>query len=201
MFAFLRGVVAVKGASHISLDVGGVGYEVWVPAGVLRKVVTEQTVTLLTHCHIREDVFQIFGFLREEEKLLFRMLLGVTGVGPKMALAVLSAMSVTQFAQAVRDNDVTSFTRISGLGKKTAQRLVLEMKAKLGQDAELHAILDEPQAVYEEGDDAVAALTALGCTLGEARRLAAKARGELGENASDEAVVKKALSSIARVAR
>jgi Holliday junction DNA helicase RuvA len=201
MFSFLRGVVAGKSANTIDLDVGGVGYEVWVPGSVLRKVVTEQTVTLLTHCHIREDAFQIFGFLREEEKLLFRMLLGISGIGPKMALGVLSALSVTQFAQAVRDNNVTAFTRISGLGKKTAQRIVLEMKAKLGQDAELGAILDEPTAQIEEDDDALAALCAMGCTIGEARRLATKARAELGGDASNEDVVKKALSGIARVSR
>ncbi|MDX9973518.1 MAG: Holliday junction branch migration protein RuvA, partial [FCB group bacterium] len=193
--------VANKGVSHIDLDVGGVGYEVWVSSNVLRKVVTEQTVTLLTHCHIREEIFQIFGFLREEEKLLFRMLLGISGIGPKLALAILSALSVTQFAQAIRENDVTALTRISGLGKKTAQRIVLEMKAKLGQDAELSAILDEPIAVIDENDDVLAALCALGCTIGEARKLATKARAELGNGASDEDVVKKALSSIARVTR
>ncbi len=201
MFAFLRGVVAHKGVNHIDLDVGGVGYEVFVPGNVLRKVVTEQPVTLLTHCHIREDLFQIFGFLREEEKLLFRMLLGVTGVGPKVALSVMSTLSVTQFAQAIRENDVTTLSKCPGLGKKTAQRIVLELKAKLGQDAELDAILGEPvgTAADDSSDDAIAALCAMGCTLGEARRVIAKARADLGNDATDEEVVKAALRSMAKV--
>lgn len=200
MFAFLRGVVAHKGLSHLDLDVNGVGYEVFVPASVLRKVTVEQPVTVLTYCHIREDVFQIFGFLREEDKTLFKMLLGITGIGPKVALAVLSALSVSQFAQAVRDNDVTALTRISGVGKKTGQRIVLEMKAKLGQDAELDAILGEPaEGEGDMSDDVVAALCGLGCTFGEARKLAAKARAFLGAEASDEEVVKAALRSMAKV--
>lgn len=200
MFAFLRGVVATKGMSQIDLDVNGVGYEVFVPATVLRKVVVDQPVTLLTYCHIREEAFQIFGFLREEEKTLFKMLLGITGIGPKVALAVMSALSVSQFAQAVRDNDVGAFTRITGVGKKTGQRIVLEMKAKLGQDAELDAILGEPaDAEGDMSDDVIAALCGLGCTFGEAKKLAAKARASLGVDASDEEVVKTALRSIAKV--
>jgi Holliday junction DNA helicase RuvA len=202
MFSFLRGVIANKGVNHIDLDVGGVGYEVWVPGTVLRKLVTEQPVTLLTHCHIREDAFTIFGFLREEERLLFRMLLGVTGVGPKVALSVMSFMSVKQFGQAVRENNVAGLAKIPGLGKKTAQRIILETKAKLGQDAELDVILGESAVTPDEvSDDAIAALCALGCTLSEARRLSIKARAEVGDDAPDEEVVRAALRSIARVSR
>ena len=93
MFAFLRGTVAEKGADHIALDVNGAGYLVHVPAPVQRKLAPNQEVRLLTYCHIREDAFQIFGFLREEERALFIMLLGISGIGPKVALAVLSGLS------------------------------------------------------------------------------------------------------------
>ena len=200
MFAFLRGTVAEKPLGRIHLDVGGMGYEVFVPDGVHRKLSTGANATVLTYCHIREDSFQIFGFLREEEKTLFMMLLGISGIGPKVGLAVMSAMSVSEFGRAVRENDVTAFTKIGGVGKKTGQRIVLEMKAKLGQDAELDAILGEPATVEPtaETDDVIAALCALGCTLGEARKAAATARQQLGDKASDEDLVKAALRSIAR---
>ena len=200
MFAFLRGTVARKGLDHIELDVNGVGYEVWVPESVYRRLVVDQETTLLTYCHIREDTFQIFGFLREEEKGLFKMLLGISGIGPKVSLAVLSAMSVSEFGRAVLENDVKAFTRVSGVGKKTAQRVVLEMKTRLGQDAELSAILGEPQeTATPETDDVIAALCSLGCTLGEARKAAATARKQLGADASDAELVKAALRSLARV--
>lgn len=200
MFAFLRGTIANKPLGRVSLDVAGVGYEVFVPDAVHRRLTVGATATLLTYCHIREDAFQIFGFLREEEKTLFMMLLDVSGIGPKVSLAVLSAMSPAEFGRAIRENDVNAFTKISGVGKKTGQRIVLEMKAKLGQDAELDAILGEP-AVAEatpDSDDVIAALCALGCTLGEARKAANAARKQLGEDASDEDLVKAALRTIAR---
>ena len=200
MFAFLRGIVARKAPEHIELDVGGVGYEVWVPVPVQGRLGLDQEATLLTYCHIREDAFQIYGFLREEERALFKTLLGVSGIGPKVALAVLSAMSVGEFGRAVQDNDVSAFTRVSGVGKKTGQRLILEMKARLGQDAELDAILGGPEeTATPESDDVVAALCSLGCTLSEARKAAAIARKELGADAADEELVRIALRSLARV--
>ncbi|MBN2308838.1 MAG: Holliday junction branch migration protein RuvA [Candidatus Hydrogenedentes bacterium] len=201
MFAFLRGIVARKASDHIELDVAGVGYAVSVPEPVYRKLVVDGPCTLLTYCHIREDAFQIFGFLREEEKALFETLLSISGVGPKVALAILSTMSVQAFGQAVMNNDVSAFTKVSGVGKKGAQRIVLEMKAKLGQDAELSAILGEPgeQEPSPESDDVIAALCSLGCTLGEAKRAAAKARKELRDDAPDEELVRAALRSMAKV--
>ena len=201
MFAFLRGTVARKAVEHLELDVNGVGYEVLVPDSTQRKLVVGQETTLLTYCHIREDAFQIYGFLREEEKSLFKTLLGISGIGPKVSLAVLSALSPSELARAVRDNDVTAFTRIGGVGKKTAQRLVLEMKSKLGQDAELSAILGEEvkESGTPESDDVIAALCTLGCTLGEARKAAATARTEKGTEAPVEELIKAALRSIARI--
>ena len=199
MFAFLRGTVARKPAGAVELDVHGVGYYIGVPDGVYRRLVVEAEATLLTYCHIREDSFQIFGFLREEEKALFTTLLSISGVGPKVALAVLSGMTVQAFGRAVLDNDVNAFTRISGIGKKGAQRIILEMKAKLGQDAELGAILGEKDEASPDSDDVIAALCSLGCTLGEAKKAAAAARKKLGDDASAEELVKAALRSMAKV--
>jgi Holliday junction DNA helicase RuvA len=200
MFAFLRGSVARKGSGFIELDVHGVGYEIWVSEAVYRKLAVDQTVSLLTYCHIREDAFQIFGFLREEEKSLFKMLLGVTGIGPKVSLAVLSAMPVQEFGRAVLESDVNAFTKIAGVGKKTGQRIILEVKAKLGQDAELKSILGEDAAEpTPDTDDVIAALCALGCTLPEARKAAAAARKKAGADASAEELVRAALRSMAKV--
>ena len=199
MFAFLRGIVAAKMPDHVHLDVHGVGYKVFVPQGTQRRLNIEHEATLLTHCHIREDAFQIYGFARAEELALFQLVLGVNGVGPKMALAILSALGPADFARAVRDSDVTAFTKISGVGKKTAQRIVLDMKAKLGQDAELEDILGEDRAdAMADGDDVLAALLSLGCTPAEAQRAAKKARKELGPDAPDQELVKSALRSMAK---
>lgn len=200
MFAFLRGVVAHKGAATVALDVHGVGFQVQVPDPVHRRLVQGAETTLLTYCHIREDTFTVFGFLREEEKRVFEMLLDVSGIGPKLALAVVSKLSPMDFGRALLDSDVAAFDGIPGVGKKTAQRIVLEMKAKLGQDAELKAILGEdledPDAPR---DDVIDALLALGCTPSEAKKAAAGARRDLGEKAGDPELVKAALRSLARV--
>ncbi len=200
MFAFLRGAVALKGIETVALDVGGVGYEIFVPDSVYRRLAPGQETTLLTYFHIREEVFQIFGFLREEEKSLFTMLLGVSGIGPKVALAILSAMSVPEFGRVILDSDVKAFTKVAGVGKKTAQRLILEMKAKMGQDAELSAILGEESGAEDEStDDVIAALLSLGCTSVEAKKAAVGARKKLGDDARDEELVKTALRSMAKV--
>jgi len=201
VFAFLRGAVALKGAGAIALDVGGVGYSVHVPDPVQRRLAVGQEVTLLTHCHIREDAFTIFGFLREDDKRVFDMLLGVSGIGPKLAMAVVSAMTVQEFGRALLESDVDAFTKIGGVGKKTAQRIVLEMKDKLGQDAELKAILGEDAEASngDDRDDVIAALLSLGCTPGEAKKAATGARRDLGDKAAAEEIVKAALRSLARV--
>lgn len=199
MYAFLRGTVAAKGINEIALDVRGVGYKVFVPDRVLGRLAPNHEVTLLTYCHIREDAFQIFGFLKEEEKALFQMLLGINKVGPRVALAVLSAMTPQELGRAVRENDVKAFTRVNGVGKAMAQRIVLEMKAKLGEDTELNAILGEPDAAAPVGDDVYEALLSLGCTPQEAQRAAGQARKELGEDAADEELVRVALRSMAKV--
>ncbi len=200
MFAFLRGSVADKPPGEVVLDVNGVGYQVFVPSQVWDRLAVESSALLLTYCHIREESFQIFGFQRQEEKAVFELLLSISGVGPKVALAVLSTLGVNEFRRAVLENDVTAITRVSGVGKKGAQRIVLETKSKLGQDTELSALLGDEGAVDREtGDDVIAALCALGCTLAEAQRAAKKARAAAEPDAPDEDVVKLALRSMAKV--
>jgi len=199
MFAFLNGTIERIQPTHVELDVHGVGYHVFVPETVHRKLHLGDKVKLLTHCYIREDAFSIYGFIQEDERALFTTLLTISGVGPKVALAVLSAMSVQEFAKAVTDNDVSALTRISGIGKKGAQRIILEMKTKLGQDTELGALLNEPSPSTDERDDVVEALLALGCTSSEAKQAATAARNQLGDHARDEDLIRAALRSLAKV--
>ncbi len=201
MFAFLRGTVAYTGINRIGLDVNGVGFDVQVPDSVQRKLTRNQETTLLTYCHIREDSFQIFGFLLEEEKALFMECLEINGVGPKAALGILSVLSVTAFAKAIQEHDVTAVTRAPGIGKKLAQRIILEMKTRMGQDPELNALLGAPDEKSDivEGDDVYEALISLGCSAAEAKKAATHARETLGEDATDEELVRTALRSLAKV--
>jgi Holliday junction DNA helicase RuvA len=199
MFAFLRGIVASKGVDQIALDVHGAGYLVYVPASTQRRLQQGQEAKLITYCYIREDAFQIFGFLHDEEKRLFITLLSITGIGPKVALSVLSVLTPAEVGKAVLEHDVTRFTKVPGVGKKMAQRIVLELKSKMGQDAELSAILGEPEALAAiEGDDVYEALISLGCSPQEARKATEGARKQLGEDAPAEELVRAALQSLAR---
>lgn len=201
MFAFLRGIVAYTGVNRIVLDVNGVGFDVQVPDSVQRKLSRNQEATLLTYCHIREDSFQIFGFLSEEEKALFTECLDINGVGPKAALGILSALSVSAFAKAIQEHDVTAVTRAPGVGKKLAQRIILEMKNRMGQDPELNALLGTPDKKEDvlEGDDVYEALISLGCSAAEAKKASTYARDTLGKDAKDEELVFTALRSLAKV--
>lgn len=199
MFAFLRGEVVASSVNRIALDVNGVGFDVLVPDSAQRKLPVGQHATLLTYCHIREDIFQIYGFLTEEERALFIMCMSITGIGPKVALSILSTLSVSAFARAVQEHDITAMSRVPGVGKKTAQRIILEMKTRMGQDPELNALLGDPQSAEETGDDDVyEALISLGCTTQEAKKASTHARKLLGSEAPDEELVREALRSLAK---
>lgn len=199
MFAFLRGTVAAVGVNRIALDVNGIGFEVHVPDTVQRKLTRDQEALLLTYCHIREDSFQIFGFLTEEEKALFTTCLDINGVGPKAALGIMSALSVSAFARAVQEHDVAAVSRAPGVGKKLAQRIILEVKTRMGQHPELNALLGDPEKREDpDSDDVYEALISLGCTSAEARKACSHARQTSGEGASDEELVRAALRSLAK---
>ena len=191
----------MKGKGHVVLDVNGVGYEVHVPDNTYRRLQLQQEVTLLTYCHIREDLFQIYGFLKEEAKALFIQLLGINKVGPKVALAILSTLSIQAFSEAIQNNDVNAFKQTPGVGKAMAQRIVLEFRSKMGQDTALEALLgmEQPEEAPLDGDDVYEALVSLGCTPQEARKATEQARKALGEDAPAEELVRSALRSMARV--
>ena len=134
MIAFLRGTVLDKHPDRLIVDVHGVGYELHVPLSTYYNVgETGADVALRVHTHVREDALQLFGFLTALEQQLFERLIGISGIGPKLALAVLSGIESGELVVAVQRADVARLTRIPGVGKKTAERMVLELKDRLAQ--------------------------------------------------------------------
>ena len=132
MIAFLRGKVHDKQPNRVVVDVGGVGYEVHVPLSTFYDIGDEGTdVALRVYQHVREDALQLYGFLTELERQLFERLIGISGIGPKLAIAVLSGMDTRDLIAAVQRADVARLTGIPGIGKKTAERIVLELKDRL----------------------------------------------------------------------
>ena len=178
MIGRLRGEIVYKHPPQVMLDVGGVGYEVEAPMSTFYDLPpVGESVTLITHLAVREDAQVLYGFLREGDRTLFRNLLKVTGVGARMALAILSGMDAQRFALCVQQEDVTALIRLPGIGKKMAQRLVMEMRDRVdttsfgmpgGALPSARIIGSEESALA----DAVSALIALGYKPVEANRMA-----------------------------
>jgi Holliday junction DNA helicase RuvA len=200
MITSLEGVLREVLPTQVVVEVHGVGYEVFIPLSSYDRLpVAGQPVRLLTHLQVREDAHLLFGFASVEERDLFRLLVTrVSGVGPKLALAVLSGMEVSRFKAAVVDADIASIAQISGLGKKTAERIVLELKDKLGVAAAWEAASAEhaPSAGARAANDAVLALIALGYKQVDAAK-AVRAAGLRDQNAGTEELVRLALKSLA----
>lgn len=132
MIGFLRGTLVHKQPPLLVLDVHGVGYEIEAPMSTFYTLEQHSDdVTILTHMHVREDAMLLYGFATEAERILFKTLLKVNGVGAKMALAILSSLSVNEFCSYVDSGDITALTRVPGVGKKTAERLQIEMRDRL----------------------------------------------------------------------
>lgn len=199
MIGRLRGEIVYKHPPQLMLDVGGVGYEIEAPMSTFYDLPPEgQSVTLITHLSVREDAQILYGFLREAERTLFRNLLKVTGVGARMALAILSGMDAQQFALCVQQEDVTALTRLPGVGKKTAQRLVIEMRDRLDSASTFSASRLASSTATGGADasalaDAVDALTVLGYKPAEASRMARAA--DDGTKTSEE-IIRAALKAI-----
>ncbi|HMM46087.1 MAG TPA: Holliday junction branch migration protein RuvA [Candidatus Macondimonas sp.] len=173
MIGCLRGEVIEVAPPFLVIDVAGVGYEVEVPAGLLEVVESGQAALLWTHLISREDALQLYGFGHRAERTLFRALLRVNGVGAKLALALLSAMPAAQLQDCLMRGDVAALTRVSGVGRKTAERLVVELRDRMGAlpvvaPAGASGTVAPPPGAFEE---AYAALVALGYRTNEARDL------------------------------
>ncbi|CAG7631354.1 Holliday junction ATP-dependent DNA helicase RuvA [Paenibacillus solanacearum] len=207
MIDFLRGTVAHRETEYVVLDVRGVGYRVFCanPFAVLPKDGKDGEVTLYIHYHVREDAHLLFGFTTREEQSLFRMLLDVNGIGPKVAIGVLAGGKPEVIASAIRQENLSFLTKLPGIGKKTAQRMVLDLKDKLGalsaaDDAVgLFAVGVEVAAASNGGTawaEAKAALMALGYTEAEADRAGQSVKPKLKGDETTDAVTKLALKAL-----
>jgi holliday junction DNA helicase RuvA len=163
MISQLRGVVVARMLDGVVLDVNGVGYRVQTTLRALRKAAGGEEVTLDTYLHVREDVLQLFGFAEPAERELFEHFLSVSGVGPKVALAILSGSNPADLRRAIAFEDASRFIAIPGIGKKTAERIVLELKEKIGP---VDALAGGPEHELVARD----ALVELGYSLAEAER-------------------------------
>lgn len=190
MIVRLSGTLLGRRPPALTIDVGGVGYEVEAPLNVFDRLPADgETVTVLTQLVVREDAHTLYGFLDESDRQLFRELLKVSGVGPRLALAILSGVSGNDFALMVEAGDSQALTRLPGIGKKTAERLILEMRGRI---SDLAGETPAGTASGDAGAEARAALTALGYSSSEALKMVnAVADKDLGAEALIRAALKK----------
>ena len=197
MIVFLDGVLAEKEPTRVVVDVGGVGYEAAIPLSSYDRLpAAGQRVRLLTVPVVREDAHLLFGFMTAEERELFLLLTSVNGIGPKLGLAVLSGLSVRDLKAAIAAGDVKRLSGISGIGKKTAERLVLEMRDKLGK-GEIAAALtagNAPGPADAKLRDAYLALVSLGYKPADAQRMVKDVAGQIAPDSSLEDMLRKVLS-------
>lgn len=188
MIGSVRGRIAAKTPPQLMVDVGGIGYELEAPMSTFFHLpAVGQEVSLLTHLVVREDAHVLYAFATESERRLFRSLIKVSGVGPKIALALLSGISVEAFSRCVVNEDITALTKVPGIGRKTAERLIIEMRDRL-KDSDTPAsagFVAVPAAASPESE-AFGALVALGYRPAEATRLL-KAAGP-GTHSTEELI-------------
>lgn len=201
MIASLRGTLAEKGAAACVIEAGGVGYLVSVSTHTSRQLPAEGAdVFLRTRQVVREDAVQLFGFADADELRLFDLLIGVSGVGPRLALAVLSGLKPGALARALREENIAVLVAVPGIGRKTAERLIVELRDRV-EFLELADSAGSPRASAvphsEQFQDAVAALTRLGYTAAQAQDAVRRAGGE-DAGATLEALVRRALATLSK---
>lgn len=208
MFAYIRGKPVAKSSDYVVVDVGGVGYKLLAPVTTLHRIDTNAAeITLYTYLHVREDEMTLYGFAVQEDQRLFELLLGVSGIGPKVAVNILSSISAQDFYTAVLTNDLKLLQSVPGIGRKTAQRLVLELKEKIGklsvaaevQSSSVNSASTAQSSASNTETEAAAALEALGYDYREALQAVRQAKAGLSDNASVEELIKAALKRLARI--
>ena len=195
MIAHLRDRLLIKHPNQAIVDVGGVGYEVTITVPTFSELAEAgQEVALHIHTHVREDQIALFGFLRAEEKRLFEKLMTVSGIGPKLAVTILSGMPVGELIGAIRAGDVARLTKIPGIGKKTAERMVLELREKL---EELRTAAVAQPALSVAADDVLSALVNLGYQRPLAEKAVEHAAGANPQSTFDQ-IFREALKLLTR---
>lgn len=201
MIAFLRGKLAWSGTDQAVIDVGGVGYRVYTPSSTRARLPEAgREAKIYTYLHVREDALTLYGFTSEDEYQLFELLLGVSGVGPKVALGILSGVTPEGFRRAVVFEDLATLTNIPGVGKKTAQRLILELKDKVGAIGPVPTEMIAATSPGLQGDawsEALEALVSLGYSRVEAGQALEKNKGAAGTDPLPEQLVRLGLKALA----
>jgi len=201
MIASLTGRLAFKAPTYLVLDVHGVGYEVYIPLSTYYGLPNlSESISLSVHTHVREDAIQLFGFLTSQEKDAFVLLTSVSGVGPKLALSVLSALPVSDLVSAIRSEDVEKLRTVSGIGNKSASRLVLELKDKVEK---LHPGLASASESPRQGqdatfDDALSALVNLGYRSQDAKEALKQVKKSNAESIVLKDMIRESLKELAR---
>lgn len=200
MIARISGKLVFKSPSYVIIDVHGIGYQIFIPLSSYYPLCeTGEYTSLFTYTHVREDALMLFGFFTEEEKRLFELLIGVSKVGSKLAINILSGISVNEFISAVAEGDVVKLNSISGVGKKTAERMLLELKDKMGRGSfyNTHGVSekqnDETDSIFS---DALSALTNLGYKKDNAERVIKKVRTGAKSEIAFEELIKNALREL-----
>jgi len=200
MIAQIRGRLASKEPHRVVVDVNGVGYQLFIPLSTFYQLPEVPAEVLLhTHTHVREDAIQLFGFHTRNEQALFELLQGVTGIGPRLATNILSGISVEELVPALSEGNLTRLRAVPGVGKKLAERLVVELREKVGNSrlAQAPAAPTGPAPAPDRlVEDVVSALVNLGCNRKEAIKAAEAARQQLGPTAEFEKLIKAALRAM-----
>lgn len=168
MIGYLRGLIIFSCDKHVILNVGGVGYKIYISPDTASGISEEETVSLWTHLVVKEDVLDLYGFSTMQELNLFKLLIGVSGIGPKGALGVMSVASVEALCSAIGAGDTSYLTKVSGIGKKNAQKIIIELKDKLGG---ITTLAESAQTTRREDVDVVEALRSLGYKDRDAREV------------------------------
>jgi len=194
MISYLRGKIAYKAPMQAVIDVGGVGYGMSISLVTYDQLpVLGEEVLLFTHMHVREDRMELFAFADEGEREVFEMLIGVSGIGPSLALTILSGMTLRDLQEAIVHERVSELTGIKGIGKRTAERLVLDLRDKVSLSADVSEGKRQDETGSDISEEAAMALMALGMTPSEARQTVRKAIERNGSDLTVQQLIKLAL--------
>jgi Holliday junction DNA helicase RuvA len=194
LISYIRGILAEKSPARIVVEAGGVGYEILIPLSSYESLPrVGDDLMIHTHHHVREDTQQLYGFASERERQMFRLLISVSGVGPRLALGVLSGANVDGITDAIVREQVDELTLIPGIGKKTAQRLIVELKGRIADEEVLVAVGGGAAAADSSAREAIEALMALGFTRSTSKKAVEKAAGECDGKPCVEELVRSAL--------
>lgn len=194
MISYIQGKLVEKSPTQVVVETNGVGFRLWIPLSSFEAFgEVGKEIRVLTHLHAREDTLQLFGFATEEERDLFQLLISVTGVGPRLAQGILSGISVEEFKRAVRNRDLAALTVAPGVGRKTGERLILELREKIGDGRDRTGVF--PLLTTPAGEEVVLALVSLGYRRSRAQEVVQRVLQEDG-SLSVENTLRRALQRL-----